>query len=128
MNARSEIGVPEVEAEDRDAAGLLVGGGRGGLGRIGVALPGDEHTLRLLRYPDRGHLRAGGARRGGQVTPHHLDVAVRGLQPHHRDWLASANETTDLPSPWPSCWRHAADGTGKLRCRKNWTTCPPTWS
>ena len=39
-------------------------------------------------------------------------------------WLASANEVTDLRNPSPICCRHAGDGTGNPRCRKNCTTWP----
>jgi len=37
-------------------------------------------------------------------------------------WLASANEATERRNPSPICCRHAGDGTGKPRCRKNCTT------
>ena len=53
---RTEIGVPEVKVVDRDAAVLLVEGELRRLGRVGVALAGDEYPLRFLRDPDRRHL------------------------------------------------------------------------
>ena len=82
---RTEIGVPEVEVVDRDPAVLLVEGELRRLGRVGVALAGDEHPLRLLRHPDRGDLRTPLTRSRIQISTHHFDVAVGGFQPHHRN-------------------------------------------
>ena len=93
----AEIGVPQVEVEDGDPAVLLVEGELRRLGRVGVTLPGDEHPLRLLRDPDRGHLRTPLAGSRTQIAAHHVDVAVGGLQPHHRD-VVRVGERGDRPA------------------------------
>jgi hypothetical protein len=94
---RTEIGVPEVEVEHRDPAVLLVEGELRRLGWVGVALAGDEHALWFLSHGDRRDLRTPGARRRGQVTLHHIDVAVGGLQTHYRD-VVSIGEGRDRPA------------------------------
>src|SRR4029077_9818601 len=48
---RPEVGVEEVEVVDGDPAVLLVEGELRRLGRVGVALPGDEYSLRFLSDP-----------------------------------------------------------------------------
>ena len=94
---RTEIGVPQVEVVDGDPAVGLVEGELRWLGRVGVALPGDEHPLRLLRHPDRGHLRTPLAGSRTQIAAHHVDVAVGGLQPHHRN-VVGVGERGDRPA------------------------------
>ena len=82
---RPEPGVPQVEVEHRDPAVLLIEGELRAPGRVGVTLAGDEHPLHLLGHPDRRDLRAACLRGPFQVGAHHLDLAVGGLQRHHRD-------------------------------------------
>ena len=83
---RAEPGVPQVEVVHRDPAVLLVEGELRAPGRVGVTLAGDEHPLGFLGHPDRRDLRPARSGRGPvQVGAHHLDVAVGGLQRHHRD-------------------------------------------
>jgi len=81
---RAEARVPQVEVVDGDPAVLLVEGELRALARVGVPLPGDQHPLHFLGHPDRGNLRPPGSSRLVQVRLHHLDVAVGGLQRHHR--------------------------------------------
>ena len=126
---RTEIGVPEVEVVDRDPAVLLVEGELRRLGRVGVALAGDEHPLRFLSDPDRRHLR----------TP-----LPRQPNPDSGASRRCCGRWTSTAPPgcgWPrrrrrpsggTRHRSAADtpvtGTGNPRCRRNCMTCPPTCS
>jgi hypothetical protein len=91
---RPEPGIPQVEVEHRDPPVLLIEGELRALARVGIALAGDEHTLGLLRHPDRRDLRAARLRSPLQVGAHHLDVAVCGLQRHHWD-VVSLRERCD---------------------------------
>jgi hypothetical protein len=85
---RAELRVLQVEVIDRDPAVFLVKGELRALARVGGALAGDEHPLHLLRHPDRRDLRAARGSSPFQVGTHHLDVAVSGLQRHHRNVIS----------------------------------------
>ena len=60
---------PTGRSNTPDPAVLLVEGELRALARVGVALAGDEHPLRLLGHPDRRDLRPPGGGRGVQVGP-----------------------------------------------------------
>lgn len=77
----AEIGVPELEIVNRGAAVLLVEGELQWLGRVGAALTGDEHPLRLLPDTDRSDPRTALPCSRIQVLAHHIDIAVGGLRP-----------------------------------------------
>jgi hypothetical protein len=76
---------PLGEVIDGDPAVLLAEGELRALAGAGTALAGDELPPGLLGHPDRRDLRAAGGSSPLQVRVHHLDVAVGGLQRHHRD-------------------------------------------
>jgi hypothetical protein len=81
----AEAGVPQIEVVDRDPAVFLAEGELRRPGRVGVTLAGQEHPLHFLGHPDRRDLGPAACCRLVQVGTHHLDVAVGGLQRHHRD-------------------------------------------
>jgi hypothetical protein len=97
--------IPQVEVVERDPA-VLLDGELGRLARVGVPLPGRPHDLRLLRHPDRGHLRPAGGGGPLQIWPHHLGVAVSGLELDHRDVIRGSERAHRPPERIPDLAQH----------------------
>ncbi len=76
--------VPDVDVEHQHPPLLLGEGELWALARVGVAFVSGPHRGILLRPADGHYLRTPRGSRLLQVRAHHLDLAIAGLERHHR--------------------------------------------